>query len=458
MYINPQVFRMYDIRGVVEKDFSEEFVQKLGEAFGTYMERYGAKTVAIGRDCRLSSPYLYENFVLGLKRTGRHIINCGQIPTPLLYFAVHYLKSDAGVQITGSHNPPEYNGFKMQIGENSIFGEEIQEIRKMMETEDTIRNREKESKVESVDMVTPYCDFLLQNIKINRKNLKLVIDGGNGVAGSVFARTVRLMGLNPIELYCEPDGHFPNHHPDPTIVENLKDLICKVKEIKGDIGVAFDGDGDRIGVIDDQGEIVWGDKLLIVFAREILKENPGATVIGEVKCSKVLFDEIKKAGGKPLMWKTGHSLIKAKIKETKALLAGEMSGHLFFAHRYFGYDDAIYSAMRLIEILSNTDKKLSELLLDIPKTYITPEIRIDCADEIKFKVVERVVQYFKQKYEVIDVDGARIIYPDGWGLIRASNTQPVLVLRFEADSPQRLDEIKREVESIIINIQNEISS
>lgn len=449
MKINNQIFRQYDIRGVVEKDMPHDVVVQLGRAFGTYMEQHGAKSVALGRDCRLSSPQIHDSFIEGLKATGRIIYDCGQVPTPLLYFAVHNLKTDAGAMITGSHNPPEYNGIKMQIGPNSLFGDKILEIGKIIEKGEMLSNKEKESSIKEVDIVTPYCDYVVSIIKLNRKDMKVVIDAGNGVAGVVGAKIMRMMGLNPTELYCEPDGRFPNHHPDPTVVANMQDLISKIKAQKADAGIAYDGDGDRIGVIDESGNIIWGDKLMILFSRAILQEQPGATIIGEVKCSQTLYDDIEKHGGKGIMWRTGHSLIKAKMKEEHAALAGEMSGHIFFSHRYLGYDDAIYSSMRLLEILSKTSSPLSKLLSDVPQTFATPEIRVDCDDEIKFEIVDKVVAYFKDKQKVIDVDGARIIYPDGWGLVRASNTQPALVLRFEAQSSKRLEEIRADVENIV---------
>jgi phosphomannomutase/phosphoglucomutase len=348
--------------------------------------------------------------------------------------------------ITGSHNPPEYNGFKMMIGEDTLYGEEIQEIYSLIQQGNFI---EEEGAAKKNYSIRPeYQDYVVNNISLEKK-LRVVIDAGNGTAGIVAGPILRELGCEVIELYCEMDGTFPNHHPDPTLPEALTDLIEKVKETSADLGVSFDGDGDRIGIIDDEGNIIWGDRLLILLARSILPEHPGAPVISEVKASKVLYDEIEKLGGIPIMWKAGHSLIKNKIKEEKALLAGEMSGHIFFADRYFGFDDAIYSAARTIEILSRTDKKLSQMLSNLPHVYNTPEIRIYASDQVKFKIVKEVKNLLAKKYPIIDIDGVRANFPDGWALVRASNTQESLVLRYEAETEERLKEIKSEVEKMI---------
>ncbi|HDM09990.1 MAG TPA: phosphomannomutase/phosphoglucomutase, partial [Desulfobacteraceae bacterium] len=344
-----------------------------------------------------------------------------------------------GIQITGSHNPPEFNGFKVCLGEASIYGPEIQEIRKIAESGAFAKGK---GEMDQADVVTPYIDYVKKTIQIGEYKRKVVIDSGNGVGGPVAKPLYEGMGFEVISLFGDPDGRFPNHHPDPTIPENLKALISKVNETDADVGFGFDGDADRIGVVDKEGRIIWGDQLMIIFSRDLLKRYPGAKIIGEVKCSQVLYDDIEKNGGQPIMWKTGHSLIKDKMKEEGALLAGEMSGHLFFAERYFGYDDAIYAGARLLEILSNTDKSVRDLLEGVPEMLNTPEIRIDCPEERKFQVVAELAEEFKKDYKVIDVDGARVLFGDGWGLVRASNTQPVLVLRFEAQSEERLEEIK----------------
>jgi phosphomannomutase/phosphoglucomutase len=440
--INPKIFREYDIRGIVDKDLTLEFVEYLGKGIGTYFREHGKREAALGRDSRLSSPAYAEAMTKGLLSTGCSVVDLGVVPTPLLYLAVFYKKKEAGVMITGSHNPPEYNGFKMMAGEETLYGESIQEIYALLRDKKIIQDYE--GIKTSYNIIPDYEDYLLKNIKLEKK-LKVILDAGNGTAGFVAAPIFKKLGCEVLELYCEPDGRFPNHHPDPTLPEAMEELTRQVKETKADFGVGYDGDGDRIGVVDDQGHLLWGDQLMIVFARDILPSNPGAPVISEVKASKLLYEEISRLGGRPIMWKTGHSLIKKKIKEEKALLAGEMSGHIFFADKYFGFDDAIYSSVRLAEILSRSDKKLSEMLADLPKTYYTPEIRIYASDEVKFKIVEEVKKALARKYPIIDIDGVRVNYPRGWALVRASNTQAVLVLRFEADTPEDLESIRKEV-------------
>jgi phosphomannomutase / phosphoglucomutase len=440
--INPKIFREYDIRGIVDKDLSLEFVEFLGQGIGTYFRQHGKREAALGRDSRLSSPAYAEAITRGLLSTGCSVVDLGVVPTPLLYFAVYDKKKEAGVMITGSHNPPEYNGFKMMVGEDTLYGEAVQEIYALLRDKKIIQDYE--GMRTSYNIIPEYEDFLLKDIKLKRK-MKVVLDAGNGTAGFVAVPIFKKMGCEVIELYCEPDGRFPNHHPDPTLPEAMEELISKVKEAKADFGVGYDGDGDRIGVVDDQGKLLWGDQLMIVFSRDILPSHPGATVISEVKASKLLYEEIRRLGGRPIMWKTGHSLIKKKIKEEKALLAGEMSGHIFFADRYFGFDDAIYSSARLAEILSRSTKGLAEMMADLPKTYYTPEIRIYASDEVKFKIVEEVKSELAKKYPVIDIDGVRVNYPRGWALVRASNTQAVLVLRYEADTQEDLESIQKEV-------------
>lgn len=442
MDINPKIFREYDIRGIVDKDLTPKFVEFLGQGIGTYFRQHGKKEAALGRDSRLSSPAYAEAITKGLLSTGCSVVDLGVIPTPLLYFAVFDKKKEAGVMITGSHNPPEYNGFKIMVGEETLYGETIQEIYGLLRDKKIIRDQE--GMRTSYNIISDYENYLLKDIKLKRK-MNVILDAGNGTAGFIASPIFKKLGCEVTELFCEPDGRFPNHHPDPTLPEAMEELIRKVKEIKADFGVGYDGDGDRIGVVDDQGKLLWGDQLMIVFARDILPAHPGATIISEVKASKLLYEEVRRLGGRPIMWKTGHSLIKKKIKEENALLAGEMSGHIFFADRYFGFDDAIYSSARLAEILSRSDKKLSEMLADLPKTYYTPEIRIYASDEVKFKIVEEVKNELAKKYPVIDIDGVRVNYPKGWALVRASNTQAALVLRYEADSPEDLQSIRKEV-------------
>ena len=443
--INPHVFREYDVRGVVGKDFNEEFVFNLGQVIGTYAFRHKIKNMTIGRDCRLSSG-AYHNFLIkGLNSSGINTIDIGLCATPMLYFSIRHLHVGGGVMITGSHNPPEFNGFKICIGHSTIYGEQIQELRKIMERGE-YSTGSASSRVQ--DISADYENYLFDRIKIKKK-IKVVVDGGNGVGGHFTLPLLKRFGCEVIPIYCEPDGHFPNHFPDPTVEENLAELIKLVGSKKADLGIAFDGDADRLGVISDKGEIIWGDKLLLLFARQILKKNPHSTIIGEVKCSQILFDDIKKHSGNAIMWKAGHSLIKAKMKEEKAVLGGEMSGHFFFADRYFGYDDAIYAALRLLEILSQTGKKISELFSDVPKTYATPEIRVDCADDKKAEIVKRIKKHFQDTPGIVEIDGIRIPFKDGWALVRSSNTQPVIVLRFEATSKKSLQRIRNEVEPLL---------
>jgi phosphomannomutase/phosphoglucomutase len=442
MQINPQIFREYDIRGVVEKDLTSDIARALGQGFGSHMAQLGHKELVVGRDGRLSSKAFEEALIEGLISTGCNIVNIGLCPTPVYYFSIFHLDKDGGMMVTGSHNPAEFNGFKVSAGKSTIFGEEIQNLRRLIEKGEFVAGKGTLSKKE---IIRPYQNYIEKNIHIQKK-MRVVIDAGNGTAGVVAGSLLRNLGCEVEELYCEVDGRFPNHFPDPTIPANLKDLINRVKKIEAEVGIGYDGDADRIGVVDDQGNVIWGDQLMILFSREILKYEKGASFVAEVKCSQILFDDIEKHGGKAIMWRTGHSLIKEKMREEKAALGGEMSGHIFFADRYFGYDDAIYASCRLIELLSKTEKKLSQLLSDVPKTFITPEIRVDCPDEIKFKVVETVRETLKKDYPVIDVDGVRVRFEDGWGLVRASNTQPALVLRFEALTEKRLDIIKKIVE------------
>ncbi|MGV8074059.1 MAG: phosphomannomutase/phosphoglucomutase [Syntrophobacteraceae bacterium] len=449
--MNSKIFREYDIRGLVDEEIDDTDVVLIGKAFGTYMGRQGARFVAIGRDCRLSSERYRDLLLEGLLSTGLDVVDIGMCPTPLLYFALRHLNRDGGIMITASHNPPEYNGFKICNGFDTIYGAEIQKIRLIAESGDFVTGR---GRVSDCDILTPYVDFVINNIHIKRK-LRIGVDTGNATGGPVALPILEKLGVEAYPLHCEVDGTFPNHEPDPTVMENMQDLISLVKQENLDLGVAYDGDCDRLGVVDNQGEIVYGDKLMIIFAREILSRRPGATFVSEVKCSKTLYDDLRNRGGNPIMWRTGHSLIKAKMKQVDAELAGEMSGHVFFKDRYFGFDDGIYSSCRLLEILASTGKTIPELLEGIPYTYTTPEIRVACADEIKFDVVEKATSEFKLKgYEVIDIDGARIVFQDGWGLLRASNTQPVLVLRYEADTLERLEEIRELIEGTLEKIKN----
>jgi phosphomannomutase/phosphoglucomutase len=447
--VNPNIFREYDIRGIADQDLTDDVVSCIGKAYGTYAQRLGKKNVVLGRDCRLSSPRLQGVLLEAMLATGLNVVDIGICPTPVMYFSLFHLGKDGGIHITGSHNPPDQNGFKICIDKSTIFGKEIQNLRKLCEEG---RFEEGSGSLKGYDIIPAYQEYVVDNITLDRP-LRVVVDSGNGTGGPVAPKVMRDLGCEVEEMYCEMDGSFPNHHPDPTIPKNLEALITRVQEGKYDCGIAYDGDADRIGVIDDKGNILWGDQLLILFAREILKRKKGSVVISEVKSSKALFDDIAAHGGKPVMWKTGHSLIKEKMKETQAAVAGEMSGHIFFADRYFGYDDAIYSSCRLIEILSKSERPLSEMLSDVPQMYSTPEIRMECPEEIKFKAVQELTSYFKKNnYDVVDVDGARITFEDGWGLVRASNTQSVLVLRFEATTEKRRDEIRSLIESELTKV------
>ena len=447
-----EIFREYDIRGIADKDLTAETVELLGNGIGTWLLRKGCAHIALGRDCRLSSEPFRNAILKGLAATGMAVTDVGCVPTPLLYFAIHELKKEGGVMITGSHNPADYNGFKVCLGHGSVYGAQIQEIADLIEARDFEKGA---GAVSAADVMAPYRKYILSLVKPSRR-VRVAMDCGNGTACLLAPDIADALGCDVTRLYCDMDGHFPNHHPDPTIVENLVDLRRAVTSNGLEIGISFDGDADRIGVVADDGRIIWGDILLAIYAREILKRKPGATFIAEVKCSVNLYDDIEKHGGVPIMWKTGHSLIKAKMKEEKAELAGEMSGHMFFSDRYLGYDDAIYAACRIIELLADSPIPLSGILDSFPATFSTPEIRLQCDDDKKFLVVEKVKEHFKKDCKVIDVDGARVVFPDGWGLIRASNTQDVLVMRFEATSEARLDEIRAMVEKKAAEVRNNL--
>jgi len=452
--INPRIFREYDIRGIVGQDLDEGVVETLGRAMGTFFLGRGQKDVAVGRDCRLSSPGFSRALVRGLLSTGCDVADIGVVPTPLLYFSVFHKRMPAGVMITGSHNPPEHNGFKMMSGEETLYGKTIQALYEIVRKGVYPRG---EGRAAPLDIVSEYQDYVAGNVRFSRP-VKVVIDAGNGTGGAVGVPLFRRLGAEVVEMFCEPDGRFPNHHPDPTLPDAMEKLIARVRETGAELGIGYDGDADRIGVVDDEGRIIWGDQLLIVFARDILPALPGAAVISEVKASKVLYDEIERLGGRPIMWRTGHSLIKQKIKEEKAPLAGEMSGHIFFNDRWFGFDDAIYASARLIEILSRSEKKLSAMMAGLPKTYSTPEIRIYASDEVKFRIVEEVSKKLAARVPVIDIDGVRAVFPNGWGLVRASNTQAVIVLRFEADTEAGLAAIQKEVRGLLQDVINALGA
>ncbi len=437
--MNRSIFREYDVRGVVEKDLTPELVEALGRAYGSVIRRSGGKKVSVGYDARPSSPLLFDILSKGITSTGIDVVRINVVPTPLLYFSIYHIGTDGGVMITGSHNPPEFNGFKMNLGTGSLFGAAIQELADMIEKEDYESGS---GEISEVDVIPDYITMVKSKIKLDRK-IKMVIDAGNGCGGIFAPRLMRELGCEVVELFCEVDGTFPNHHPDPTVPENLRDLIEKVKETGAEVGIAYDGDADRIGVVDEKGNILFGDQLMMIFARDILLRKPGAAIVYDVKCSQNLEDDIRKHGGRPVINATGHSLIKARLKKENAELAGEMSAHIFFKEDFYGFDDAIFATARFARIMSRTDLKVSEFLADVPKVFNTPEIRVDCADDAKFGIIEDITAYFQKDHDVTDIDGARVNFGDGWGLVRASNTQPVLVLRFEAKTQERLDELKK---------------
>ena len=453
--MNPNVFRQYDIRGIYPEDLNEEFVTRLGRSLATFYHEKGVKKVALSRDCRTHSDAIGLWLRSGLTQGGMHVLDIGVNPTPLLYYATFERDVGGGVQITGSHNPPAYNGFKVCLGKTTIYGEEIQHVRRIYESGEFSSGP---GGVEEGSVQDDYIERLVSGAQLGDRRFKVVMDAGNGTGGVVAKPVLERLGFEVECLFCDMDGRFPNHHPDPTEPENLQALIERVAETGAEVGLAFDGDADRLGVVDAKGRIIWGDQLMILFSRSILQEKPGAAFVFDVKCSQALVDDIAAHGGKPIMWKTGHSLIKAKMKESKAALAGEMSGHLFFAHRYYGYDDAIYAGLRLVELLTKSNESLSEMLDGLPRMFNTPEIRMDCPEDLKFDLVAAAVERFKKEYEVIDVDGARVLFPDGWGLVRASNTQPVLVLRFEASSPEKLEEIRTKMEGEIQAIREKMEA
>ncbi|OPY59283.1 MAG: Phosphomannomutase/phosphoglucomutase [Pelotomaculum sp. PtaU1.Bin065] len=442
--INEHIFRQYDIRGVAERDLTDETATLLGKAFGTVALQKGSCKVLVGRDNRLSSERLRDALVKGLMYVGCDVVDLGLVVTPMLYYARVHFGIDAAVMITGSHNPPEENGFKMALGAGTIYGDDIQKLKKLMLDEEW---RYGSGSLEMVNVVKPYQHMLLKKIRLGPRKLKVAVDCGNGTAALFAEKILNNWGCAVIPLYCDSDGSFPNHQPDPVKTVNLAELRKAVLEERAELGVAFDGDADRIGVVDEAGHIIWGDLLMCLYWSEIMPRHPGAEAIIEVKCSQALVDEVERLGGKPFFYKTGHSLIKAKMKEIGAIFTGEMSGHIFFADEYYGFDDAFYAAGRLLRLLSNSGAPLSRMLSVIPKYYSTAETRVTCPDWDKFKVVSGLAERFKRNYPVVDVDGARVLFGDGWGLVRASNTQPVLVARCEAKTEagmQRICSIMKE--------------
>ncbi|MBL8210377.1 MAG: phosphomannomutase/phosphoglucomutase [Bryobacterales bacterium] len=447
--LKPTIFREYDIRGIADVDLLSPDIETLGRGLGTFLGRNGVSKINLGRDCRLSGDRLREALLKGLLSTGLDVTDIGRVPTPLLYYSVYHLKAQAGVMITGSHNPAEYNGFKTMLGKGTIYGDQIQEVLRIIQAGDFT---EGQGTYHEADVLPSYIEEIASQFQYTRR-LKVVVDAGNGTGGPPMHGILEKLNVDAVELYFDMDGNFPNHHPDPTVEHNLEHLKAAVAKHGADLGIAFDGDADRIGAVDEQGNVVWGDMLLLIAAREILTRKPGSTFIGEVKCSQVMYDELQRLGGRPIMYKTGHSLIKAKMKEEHAELAGEMSGHMFFADRYYGYDDALYAACRLMEVVAASGKPLSAQLEGLAKTVTTPELRVDTTDEAKFAIVAKVAEHYKQRRKVVDVDGVRVLFEKGWGLVRASNTQPVLVMRFEAESPELLNQYRQEMESVVAAAQ-----
>jgi phosphomannomutase/phosphoglucomutase len=465
--MNPRIFREYDIRGPADRDLPDQLVADIGRAAAAFFAERAARRITLGRDCRLSSPRIHATLKRALIDGGLEVVDVGVVHTPALYFSVFHLAADGGVMITASHNPAEDNGFKIVAGRSTIHGADIQELRERVEKRAFGTGRPAGGAAPSASsdhqIMPEYIDYISRNIQLGPRRFKVIVDGGNGTGGVALMPILERLGLPAEGLYCEPDGRFPNHHPDPTVPENLADLVARVHATGAEVGIALDGDADRIGAVDGKGRILWGDQLLLLFARDILTRAPGATFVSEVKCSQVLFDEIARLGGRAVMWKVGHSIIKVKMKEEKAALAGEMSGHMFFADRWFGFDDAVYAGARLVEMLSRSPQTLAELFDTLPALHNTPEIRMACPDDVKFEVVRRATSWFRDRYPVVDVDGARVVFQEGgknvgWGLVRASNTGPVLVMRFEADSPTRLTEIRSLMEGrlrqIIADIQD----
>jgi phosphomannomutase/phosphoglucomutase len=462
------LFREYDLRGIVGTELTEDIAERVGLAYSTYAGKRGVTTISLGRDGRLSSPVLHKALLKGLLAGGLNVIDIGVCTSPLLYFSLFTLPVGGGIMITGSHNAAEYNGFKICIGKTAIHGAEIQELRRVMEKGTFVSG---EGRLSEHPIIPDYLAYIGKHFAhVRADRLHVVIDSGNGAASIVAKQALELLGCKVTGLYCDLDGRFPNHHPDPTVPENLSDLIQAVRHHKADVGIGYDGDADRIGAVDEQGDVLWGDRLLVLYSRDILAVKPGSTIISEVKASQSLYDDIAKRGGRGLMWKTGHSLIKAKMKEESAVLAGEMSGHMFFADRYFGYDDAVYASCRLVEILAKSEQPLSALVSDLPPSAVTPEIRVDLPDAVKFDVVERVKKKFVECLktqqglgpkklvlrDLITIDGVRAIFEEGWGLIRASNTQPALVLRFEAVSSARLGVIQSLIEHELLEARRSL--
>lgn len=444
--IKKSVFRAYDIRGEVDKDFDPEWVQALGRACGVFFQRYGHKSAILGRDCRHSSPTYLKQLTTGLVSCGMDVLILGMVPTPVFYYAMKNLERHAGIIVTASHNPPEYNGFKIWSGQTTLHTDDIQEIMRIMQAG---RFPEKTGIVCEHNIIPTYIKDLASKTPLEHP-IHVVLDGGNGAAGTICAELLETAGARVTRMFCEPDGDFPHHHPDPVVEENIVDLKRKVVSVGADLGIGLDGDGDRLGVVDEKGQTVPGDRLLAIFARDMLARRPGATILAEAKCSHLLYRDIENHGGRAIMSVTGHSVMKARMLETNALLAGEMSGHMFFAEDYYGFDDASLAALRLLDILVRAKRPLSSFLEDWPTTYSTPELRAACPEDAKSPIVERAAAMLRADYETVEIDGVRATFPDGWALVRASNTQPALSMRFEAESPEGLQRIRDLVEAPVL--------
>jgi len=449
--LSPSIFRQYDIRGKVGRDFNAEGARQIACAWAAYVLERGHIRVLVGRDNRVSSPELRDVMVAALLASGLDVVDIGEVITPMFYFASHHLDIRAGIMITASHNPGEDNGCKLLLGSSTIYGQDIQDLAVMAMQNESVEAKSR-GQLSLADIGQDYINDICGRITLGTRPLKVVVDCGNGTAGFIAPHLLRDLGCDVVELFCDSDPTFPNHHPDPVKAENCRELIRVVQTEDADLGIGFDGDGDRLGVVDPEGNIIWGDIMMILFWREILAKRPGSDCIVEVKCSQALIDEIERLGGRPMIYKTGHSLIKAKMKEIGAVFTGEMSGHMFFADEYYGYDDALYAAARLLRILSNTDMSLDALLADIPRYYATPEIRVKSSDEAKFRIVDQVLSHFRDLYDVIDIDGARVLFPGGWGLVRASNTGPELIVRCEGNTPETLTAIKTELFGYLNNL------
>ena len=444
--IEPSIFKAYDIRGIVNETLTEDAIYQIGLAFGSEAADRGEQKIYVARDGRLSGPALIKAFTQGLLDSGRDVVDVGMVPTPVLYFAAYHLGSGSGVMLTGSHNPPNYNGLKMVIGGTTLSGNDIQELRTRIENKNFTNGS---GNYETLDVVKQYIERITNDVKLAR-NMKVIIDCGNGVPGAVAPQLLRDLGCEVTEMFCEVDGNFPNHHPDPSKPENLQDLKQALAESDADIGLAFDGDGDRLGVVTPQGEVIWADRQLMLYAQDILARNPGGDIIFDIKCTIKLPKVIEEAGGNPIMWKTGHSFIKAKLKETGALLAGEMSGHIFFKERWYGFDDALYTASRLLEILSKDPRPATEIFGELPDSINTPELNLNMAEGEHFKLIEKLVSNANfEGAKLTTIDGVRADWDDGFGLVRASNTTPCLVFRFEGDNEQALERIKNAFRQLV---------